>query len=39
MAEAPKGFYGSSPGGKVPDWLTPVELPKNSPFKMWKVVG
>jgi hypothetical protein len=37
MAETPKGFYAQLAKGKVPDWLTPVELPKNSPFKMWKV--
>lgn len=38
MAEAPKGFYGQIVGGKVPEWLTPVDLGKDSPFKMWKVV-
>jgi hypothetical protein len=39
MSEAPQGFYGQLARGKVPDWLQPVDLPKNSPFKMWKVVG
>ncbi|MES2136488.1 MAG: AcrB/AcrD/AcrF family protein [Pseudomonadota bacterium] len=39
MAEAPKGFYAQLQGGKVPKWLAPVELPKDSPFKMWRVVG
>jgi hypothetical protein len=39
MSEAPTGFYGQLVRGKVPAWLQPVELPKNSPFKMWKVVG
>ena len=39
MAEAPKGFYGQLTKGKVPAWLQPVELPKDSPFVMWKVVG
>jgi len=39
MGEAPKGFYGQLVGGKVPDWLEPIELPEDSPFKMWKVVG
>ena len=34
-----KGFYGQLVKGKVPSWLQPVELPKESPFKMWKVVG
>jgi len=36
-SEAPKGFYGQLVGGKVPAWLTPVVLPGNSPFKMWRV--
>jgi hypothetical protein len=39
MAEAPKGFYGQLVGGKVPSWLQPVQLPKDSPYVMWKVVG
>ena len=39
MSAAPKGFYGQLMKGKVPNWLQPVELPKDSPFKMWKVVG
>jgi hypothetical protein len=38
MAEAPKGFYGQLERGQVPDWLVRVELPKNSPYKMWRVV-
>ena len=36
--EAPKGFYVQLVNGKVPAWLTTVQLPKNSPFKMWRVV-
>jgi hypothetical protein len=39
MAEAPKGFYAQIVKGKVPAWLKPVALPKDSPFKMWRVVG
>jgi hypothetical protein len=39
MAEAPKGFYAQLQHGKVPEWLTPVALPKDSPFRMWKVTG
>jgi hypothetical protein len=39
MAEAPKGFYGQLERGQVPNWLRPVTLPKDSPFKMWRVVG
>lgn len=38
-AEAPTGFYGQLQRGQVPKWLQPVDLPKDSPFKMWKVVG
>jgi hypothetical protein len=39
MSETPKGFYAQLEHGQVPDWLQPVKLPKNSPFKMWSVVG
>jgi hypothetical protein len=39
MAEARKGFYAQLQRGQVPGWLAPVPLPKNSPFKMWRVVG
>lgn len=39
MSEARNGFYGQLMNGKVPAWLQPVALPKDSPFKMWKVVG
>jgi hypothetical protein len=39
MSEAPRGFYGQLQRGQVPKWLAPVDLPKDSPFKMWKVVG
>jgi hypothetical protein len=37
MSEAPKGFYAQLQRGPVPAWLTPVELPPDSPFRMWKV--
>ena len=37
LSEAPKGFYAQLNRGQVPGWLTPVELPKDSPFRMWKV--
>ena len=37
MAAAPKGFYGQLHRGQVPSWLQPVELPKDSPFRMWRV--
>jgi hypothetical protein len=39
MAETPKGFYGQLQKNQVPDWLEPIALPKNSPFRVWKVVG
>ena len=37
MSEAPNGFYGQLNKGRVPGWLEPVELPSDSPFKMWRV--
>ncbi len=39
MSEAPKGFYGQLERGQVPKWLSPVGLPKDSPFRMWRVSG
>jgi hypothetical protein len=39
VAEAPRGFYGQLQRGQVPSWLAPVSLPKDSPFRMWRVVG
>jgi hypothetical protein len=39
LSETPKGFYAQLERGQVPQWLTPVQLPKDSPFRMWKVVG
>ncbi|HWJ59879.1 MAG TPA: AcrB/AcrD/AcrF family protein [Sphingomicrobium sp.] len=38
-AETPKGFYAQLAVGKVPNWLQPVDLGADSPFKMWRVVG
>jgi hypothetical protein len=35
---APKGFYMQLAKEKAPGWLVPIELPKNSPYKMWRVV-
>jgi hypothetical protein len=37
QAETPRGFYGQIIRGKVPGWLEPVTLPKDSPFRMWRV--
>ena len=39
MAETPNGFYGQLMKGKIPDWLQPVELSRDSPFKMWRVAS
>jgi hypothetical protein len=36
-ARWPKGFYAQLDKGQVPDWLTPVALPKGSPFKLWAI--
>jgi hypothetical protein len=36
-SEAPKGFYSQLVHGKAPAWLEPVALPKDSPFRMWRV--
>lgn len=39
MTEAPRGFYAQLVHGQVPKWLSPVALPADSPFKMWRVTG
>jgi hypothetical protein len=36
-ADSPKGFYSQLADNNVPDWLEPVPLPENSPFRMWRV--
>ena len=38
-SENPKGFYEQLVKGKVPAWLAPVALPKNSPYRLWRLVG
>ena len=38
-SETPGGFYAQLQRGQVPKWLTPVQLPKDSPYRMWKVAG
>ena len=38
-AEAPRGFYVQLQRGQIPAWLTPVQLPKDSPYRMWRVTG
>ena len=37
LSQAPDGFYAQLNKGQVPGWLTPIELPKDSPFRMWRV--
>jgi hypothetical protein len=37
MSEAPKGFYVQLEQGKVPAWLERVDLPEDSPLKLWRV--
>ena len=37
-AQAKQGFYSRLVKGQVPDWLVPVPLPKDSPFKLWRRV-
>ena len=37
-AEAPKGFYVQLSRDEAPGWLERVALPKDSPYKMWRVV-
>ncbi len=38
-SEAPKGFYVQLVKGQVPAWLAAVDLPKNSPFRLWRRVN
>ena len=37
LSEAKDGFYGPLTRGQVPGWLTPVPLPADSPFKLWRI--
>jgi hypothetical protein len=36
-ADTPNGFYAQLADNKAPDWLEPVALPQDSPFRMWRV--
>ncbi|WP_239987475.1 AcrB/AcrD/AcrF family protein [Sphingosinithalassobacter portus] len=36
-ARNPNGFYAQLARGQVPNWLKPVDLPENSPFKLWRI--
>jgi hypothetical protein len=38
QSEAPDGFYVQLTRGRVPPWLAPVELPRGSPYRMWRVI-
>lgn len=36
-ARSPGGFYAELAGDRVPGFLTPVALPRNSPFRLWRI--
>lgn len=38
-SEAPTGFYSQLVGGRVPAWLSPIRLPANSPYRMYRVIS
>ena len=38
QAEAPQGFYVQLMRGQVPNWLQPIQLPADSPYRMWRVL-
>jgi hypothetical protein len=37
LSETPNGFYAQLAKGRVPQWLTPIDLGKDSPFRMWRI--
>ena len=37
QSRAPNGFYAQLVRGRVPSWLTPIPLPGDSPFRIWRV--
>ncbi|MDQ3074374.1 MAG: AcrB/AcrD/AcrF family protein [Pseudomonadota bacterium] len=37
QSEAPQGFYMQLIKGRVPPWLTPIDLGPKSPYLMWRV--
>lgn len=39
QVRAPRGFYAQLAKGQVPDWLSPIALPGDSPYRMWRVTG
>ncbi|WP_448665153.1 AcrB/AcrD/AcrF family protein [Sphingomonas sp. CJ20] len=36
-ARAPQGFFAQLYRGQVPNWLEPMALPANSPFRLWRI--
>ena len=36
-SRGPNGFFAQLYRGRVPNWLEPMELPANSPFKLWRI--
>ena len=36
-SQAKNGFYTQLVRGQVPGWLEPVPMPKESPYRMWRV--
>ena len=34
---SPSGFYAQLDQGTIPRWLTPVTLPKDAPYRLWKI--
>ena len=36
-ARNPRGFYGQLASNQVPEWLTPLPLPKGSPFRLFRI--
>ncbi|MFT8736340.1 MAG: hypothetical protein ABF760_02630, partial [Zymomonas mobilis] len=37
LNEAKNGFYAQLAKGQVPSWLESMPLPKESPFRLWRV--
>jgi hypothetical protein len=36
-ARSPQGFYTMLKPGKAPKWLEPVPLPRDAPYRLWKI--
>ncbi|WP_246352392.1 AcrB/AcrD/AcrF family protein [Sphingomonas xinjiangensis] len=36
-SRGPQGFFSQLYRGRVPNWLEPMALPANSPFKLWRI--